>query len=565
MALILAERDPVFFVNEFCWTFDPREAISTIPFELFEKQEEALRWMQDMVDRGRVGIMEKSRDAGATWLAAAFAVWLWLFRPGSAVGFGSRKLELVDRLGDPKCIFDKIRTIINNLPPWLMQARAGGYNRKTHDNWCKIINPANGSTITGEGGTEIGRGDRTTVYFIDEAAFLDSPEEVDRALSATSRSRIYISTPHGSANTFAVKRLSGKFPVFTVHWKDDPRKTAWVIVREDWEATITMEDGEEGELLIADEDILDYGLGTTPPPELIPDGYRLIYPWYEEKVALEDPVTVAQEIDIDYSASLEGVIIPAKWLRACVGLQLRESAVGDAGWDVASGGKAEHVYLHRKGPVVKRYVRWREEDPTTAAFRAVRLAEADRARRLYYDVVGAGQGIGGAIRLIKRKLCFAWAGINVGNNPTKNTRWPDRLTSEEKFENLKAETYWRLRTRAEKSYQRVAFGIMHPDEECLSLPPGQDTEDCITQLSNLKYFDTSAGKIIIESKDQLAERGVKSPDLAEALMLSFTPIALTTTRRSRSGGKAPTATPGGGTMHSSGPPKVVLRRRKKYG
>ena len=187
MALLLAERDPVFFMNEFCWTYDPREPTPFIPFDLFPDQEKAVEFLKDLMERGKDGILEKSRDMGATWLTAAFAVWVWLFKPGAAIGFGSRKLELVDKIGDPKCIFEKIRTIINNLPAWLLQVKAAGYDPKQHDNFCKIVNPGNRATITGEGGDEIGRGGRTTLYFVDEAAFLPRPLMVDQALSANSR------------------------------------------------------------------------------------------------------------------------------------------------------------------------------------------------------------------------------------------------------------------------------------------------------------------------------------------------------------------------------------------
>lgn len=511
-ALLLAERDPAFFVNEFAWTFDPRESSPFIPFDLYPSQEDALRFLLDLMTRGKDGVLEKSRDMGATWLTAAFAVWAWLFRPGATIGFGSRKLELVDKIGDPKCIFDKVRFIIRNLPPWLLKLKAPGFDPTKHDNFCKIINPANGATITGEGGDEIGRGGRTSIYFVDEAAFLPRPLLVDQALSANSRCKVYVSTPRGANNPFAVKRLSGRFPVFTLHWKDDPRKTAWCVVPRDWEGVI----GSDGELEIGD--VLDFGLGALPPVE---EGFKVIFPWYEELKLKEDPLTVAQEYDIDYSASLEGVIVPAKWLRYCVGLQLPKGQPV-AGYDVAAGGSAENVYLKRSGPVVERIVRWREDDPTQAAFRVVRMAEEDGVRRLLFDSIGVGAGTAGAMKLVRRALKFTFSGVNVGLPPTE-TIWGDRKKSKEKFANLKAELWWRLRARVERTYQYAALGISHPTEDLLSLPPGPDTEALIAQLSGVRYFETETGKIIVESKKQLSERGVASPDIAEALILSYAP------------------------------------------
>jgi hypothetical protein len=50
---------------------------------------------------------------------------------------------------------------------------AKGFVEKVHDNYMRIINPDNGATITGEAGDNIGRGGRTTMYFLDEWALLN--------------------------------------------------------------------------------------------------------------------------------------------------------------------------------------------------------------------------------------------------------------------------------------------------------------------------------------------------------------------------------------------------------
>ena len=43
----------------------------------------------------------------------------------------------------------------------------------------------------------------------------------------------------------------------------------------------------------------------------------------------------------------------------------------------------------------------------------------------------------------------------------------------------------------------------------------------ISQLASIKYEHNARGQVVIESKDHLKSRGVKSPDRAEALMLAF--------------------------------------------
>jgi len=260
---LLCGEDIVHFTNQWLWTFDPRlPTTKTIPFDLFPIQSEFLLWLRDRQKNQESGLVEKSRDMGATFLAGADAVQSFLFHPSVAIGFGSRKLELVDKIGDPDCIFEKIRFLLYSVPAWMMPR---GFKREQHDNFAKLLNPETGATITGEGGDNIGRGGRKTRYYVDEAAFLEHPEMIERSLSQNTNVRIDISTPNGSGNPFALKRFSEKVPVFTLHWKDDPRK------------------GEA---------------------------------WYAEQVRKFDPVTVAQEIDIDYKASGGGGhFLPDGWPR----------------------------------------------------------------------------------------------------------------------------------------------------------------------------------------------------------------------------------------------------------
>jgi phage terminase large subunit len=111
---------PVEFITEWGMTFDPRNSEigmpPVVPFVLFERQEEFLDWLLERWRGREDGLVEKSRDMGVSWLCVAFGVCMWLFQPGSVVGFGSRKEEYVDKIGDPKSLFWKVRQFINLLP-----------------------------------------------------------------------------------------------------------------------------------------------------------------------------------------------------------------------------------------------------------------------------------------------------------------------------------------------------------------------------------------------------------------------------------------------------------------
>lgn len=294
--------NPVAFINDWGMTFDPRNAEigleSNIPFLLFPKQAEFVEWVVARWKNREDGLTEKSRDMGISWLCVAIAVWMWLFYPGTVIGFGSRKEEYVDKLGDPKALFWKVRQFINMLPKEL---RPVGYDDRKHAPHMRILNPENGSSIIGEAGDNIGRGNRTSIYFKDESAFYEHPDAIDAALSQTSNCKIDVSTPNGNGNAFYRKRHSGKIPVFSFHWKDDPRK----------------------------DDA-----------------------WYKRQCETLDPVIVAQEIDIDYNASTSDAWIDGESIAAAQRLGAADIEVF-GGWivgiDAAHFGDDESIIHMRRG------------------------------------------------------------------------------------------------------------------------------------------------------------------------------------------------------------------------
>jgi len=455
-----------------------------MPFDPWPKQIAYLRWLDERERFQKGGLVEKSRDGGLSYLCCAFAVHRWLFRDGYSVGFGSRKEIYVDNAGDPDSLFEKLRIIIDHLPGWMLLA---GYNRKQHLTFCKIINPENGNTITGEAGDNIGRGGRKSIYFVDEAAFIERPHLIERSLAATTEVRIDISTPNGIGNEFYRKRFSNTVDVFTFGWRDDPRKT------EEWAA---------------------------------------------KKKADIGPMAWAQEYEIDYSASIEGVCIPAIWVQAAVNLidrlplrsrfkLLRQKGPQKAGFDIAEEGIDLCALITGRGPVVNDIVAWGQCTTTQSAYKCVEHCKRLVVNRVDFDADGVGTGPKGTWLAMSDRDKSLWENgpvidfepIHTGKAPTKN-RWPDGKTSDEKFDNLKAEAWWTLRTRFERTYEYVEQGVQHPVDELISIP---FNPQLIAELSTVKVEFTDKGKIKIESKKQLKARGVKSPDHAEALVLLFCP------------------------------------------
>lgn len=494
------KADPAYMADNYGWTYDPRVEGGVLPFALFDYQRDGLLWWEQREVSKTDGVIEKSRDMGATWIAVLKLTHRWLFTRGWKGAIGSRKATLVDRRGDPDSIFEKIRIFLRYLPEWLMPI---GFDWRMHDGNMRLVNPQMQAAITGEAGDNMGRGGRNAVYVIDEHAFVPRAETVQSGVANNSGYVIYISTPNGQGNLFYRLRFAVGMAVLTLHWKRDPRKHHYKIVNRD-----------TGE-------IVGEGKGEA---ENIPEGCTAIYPYYEAmRARLANDTLVAQELDIDYAASLEGIIIPAKHVLAAVNAKASLGLVADgtivAGFDIADGGANKSVLVIRQGPVVLAVYERSEGGTTDTAMWALELCRRHGVAVLFYDSIGVGRGVAGTYRVLSRenRLGLIAVGVNVGQAPT-DARWPDGQTSKMKFQSLKGELWSLARVRFEKTWEMTNGKAEYPLDELISIPNNAQLK---IQLSQVRHWASESGKTIIESKAQLEDRGIPSPDFAEAFLLTF--------------------------------------------
>jgi len=224
-------EDPAWFCNFALWTFDPRELESGktphLPFILYEFQVHLIRWYEERYRNQEDGIILKSRDMGASWVAMAWLLWHWLFDQGFQALIGSRTEDLVDnRLVDSH--FGRLDYMLERLPSWL---KPEGFLPRKHRFHMKLINPANGSAIKGESSQgNFGRQGRFSVIFIDELAHWEknTQERAWRSASEATRCRIAVSTVNGADNLFWRLWESEQIPRLQLHWRLHPRKDeAW--------------------------------------------------------------------------------------------------------------------------------------------------------------------------------------------------------------------------------------------------------------------------------------------------------------------------------------------------
>jgi len=491
--------EPVKFIEDWCTTYDPRNKAPlprNMPFLLFPRQKQMVEWVVECINNGESGLCEKSRDAGATWLCAAISLWLYLFHPGSAIGWGSRKQDLVDRLGDPGSIFEKIRILLFRMPKFLMPE---GFNRNIHCTFMKVINPENGSSIVGESGKAIGRGGRTTVFFKDESAHYEQAESIEAALSENTDVQIDISSVNGPANVFYRKRKAGEV----------------------WEP------GKEIESGITRVFIMDWKHHPGKDQS-----------WYDKKRAKAEREGLyhlfAQEVDRDYTASVDRLLIPLKHVKAAIDahkvLKFKPEGERIAGLDVADEGGDKNALAGRHGVVLQFTKEWAEGDTGETANIASDVCKVRKYKNLQYDCIGVGAGVKAeANRLHKENLLHhvkfhPWNASNPPQQPNGRIIEGDNETprNSEYFISLKAQSYWRLAQRFEKTYKAVVQGKSYPPEELISIDSDIDNLDQIEmELCQIRILiQEGTGKMKIDKQPD----GASSPNVADSINICYNPV-----------------------------------------
>lgn len=472
------------FIQDWGVTVDPRNAGTKrpviMPFILFPRQVEFLEYVQEQWLAQENGILVKSRDCGASWLAMAASVTLCLFWSDVSVGFGSRKEELVDSAGNPDSLFYKGRMFARYLP----REFKGAWDDRKNSKHMQLAFPDSGSTITGEAGDNIGRGGRKTIYFVDEFAYIERPQKVDAALSANTKCRIEMSSVNGLANTFAERARSGKIKRFDFSYLDDPRK--------------------------------------------VDQNTRQPFPEFATFLAALDPVVQAQEYGCDFLASVEGAVIEAAWIQAAIGaaerLGIKPTGVRMGSYDIADLGRDKNAFTVRHGIEVSDVQQWsgNNSNPTTSVRKAHEIAATSDCKTCTYDADGMGATWRDYFENVNAERPYfkiRWEmfhGSGKVLDPERKTPGTDRK-NEDYLENQKAQSWMALRLRFYETF-RAVNGEKYDPSGIISLNPKMKLLPAlVSELGQPTRTWSKTGKLMIDKTPD----GVMSPNLGDSVMMAF--------------------------------------------
>ena len=199
----------------------------------------------------------------------------------------------------------------------------------------------------------------------------------------------------------------------------------------------------------------------------------------------------------EFPTQSDDVLLPLHLVEEAVTRDVEAGPTTPVVWglDVARFGGDRSALAKRQGNVLIEPIKtWQNKDLMELA--GIVLSEYDavpyskRPTAIYIDAIGLGAGL--ADRL--RELDMPAVAVSVSETASLKDR----------FNRLRDELFWSCREWFEARDCKI---------------PSDDT--LIAELTGVRYKYLSTGKLKVESKDEMKRRGQRSPDVADAFVLSF--------------------------------------------
>ena len=167
-----------------------------------------------------------------------------------------------------------------------------------------------------------------------------------------------------------------------------------------------------------------------------------------------------------------------------------EFGTRNIGHDIARGGGNFNVWVKRSENFATILAKNSDNDLMSTVGTTIRLAVENKVDWQNVSLDDTGMGGGCTDRL--KEQGFRVNAVKLGGQAKEQT----------KFINRRAENYWKLKKWINNG------GKLDKDGDW-------------SELLDIKYKTDSSGRLQIMSKDEMRRNGIESPDVADALMMSF--------------------------------------------
>lgn len=203
----------------------------------------------------------------------------------------------------------------------------------------------------------------------------------------------------------------------------------------------------------------------------------------------------------------EDVLIPMAWAQACIDnpITVAEDELKSLGVDVARFGSDKTIIMPRLGNKIYPWTEMSKMNTMDVAEKVNNMMN-DKEQNIAVaaiDEIGVGAGVVDWLtkhRIGKRDIF----GVNVARKSTKLHE-----SGEPKFASLRDELCWNVREKCEK----FAYSFPFSRDDKMS-------EELVNEMCSIHYEFDKKGKIKVESKRDMKKKGLVSPNIFDALMLS---------------------------------------------
>lgn len=212
----------------------------------------------------------------------------------------------------------------------------------------------------------------------------------------------------------------------------------------------------------------------------------------------EDSVLWTSRVEGEFPEMSDDYLISPAMLQRAYGINLSGYEHGRYGIDVARKGSAKSEMYRNRGGQIRHVASWAKYDTMKSADTIALELDKHVFNAVPAVIDGIGVGAGVYDRLFQR-------GYEVGMFIASQ-----RALNPVLFYNRRAEIYWKFR-------EEMMLGLIDLDPE---------DETLATQLTSIKFWINGRGQVQLETKEDMEDRGVPSPDKADACVLSTVTVGL---------------------------------------
>lgn len=226
----------------------------------------------------------------------------------------------------------------------------------------------------------------------------------------------------------------------------------------------------------------------------------------------------------------DSAAIKYSWIEAAVDAHIKlgidMTGARSVGYDVADSGADKNACSDFDGAICIGIDEWAAPEDELA--QSTRRAWARvQGGRLIYDSIGVGAHVGSTLQ--DMKVGPHYFKFNAGGavvHPEKE--YAPKIKNKDKFENLKAQAWQDVADRFRNTYNAVTRGDKFEPSELISISSSIKKLDQLKlELATPMKRYSKRGLDMLETKEEMAKRGISSPNIADSFIMGACPHLVT--------------------------------------